>query len=70
MDLQNIVQKCVLSSPMDNAWTPTTPKGSFYLTVRTALRKHLEEHGDWDLYTNCITKEVLRASQFEPLAQK
>ncbi len=70
MDKKNIVRDGIILSPNENLWEPKIPKGSFYKTVAAALNSHLNEFGDWNLYTNCITKEVLKASEFEVLAKK
>ena len=70
MEQHNVVQDGIIMSPVDNSWSPAIPKGSFYLTVVSALRGHLRQFGDWPLYTNCITEEVFMASQFEPIAKR
>jgi hypothetical protein len=70
LDVRNVLTDGILTSPKESTWEPTLPEGSLYLTAVTALRRHLREFGDWRLYSNCITQEVLYASEFEGLAKK
>ena len=70
MNEPNIVSNAILSSPIDEMWEPVLPKGSFYKTIVSILHDHLDMYGDWNYLTNCITNEVLKASQFEVLAKK
>ncbi len=70
MEYKNVLKDRILSSSGYATWSPLTPQGSFYQALLADVHKYLDEHGDWILLKNCITKEVFWASQFEPLAKK
>ncbi len=70
MDRQNVLKDRILSSSDNESWSPSIPLGSYYQAILADVHKYLDEHGDWILLKNCITKEVFWASQFEPLAKK
>ena len=45
-------------------------KGSFYIELIEALRKKLNENGDWIWLKNCLTDDVLMASEIETLTKR
>ena len=45
-------------------------KGSFYIELMEALRKKINANGDWIWLKNCLTDDVLRASEIETLTKR
>ena len=45
-------------------------KGSFYIELMEALRKKLSTNGDWIWLKNCLTDDVLMASEIETLTKR
>ena len=45
-------------------------KGSFYIELMDALKKKLNEKGDWIWLKNCLTDDVLMASEIETLTKR
>ena len=45
-------------------------EGSFYIELMAALKKRLTENGDWIWLKNCLTDDILMASEIENLTKR
>ena len=45
-------------------------EGSFYIELMGALKEKLKTKGDWIWLKNCLTDEILKASEIESLTKR
>lgn len=68
---KNIVKDRLVLSPINHVWDPDDLEGgSFYTHLCNAVRRSIEESGDWIWLENRLTSDQMMASQFEFLAKK
>ena len=70
--MKNVIgQDGVLKAARPDEHVSLSPvKGSFYIELMEALRKKLDENGDWIWLKNCLTDDVLMASEIETLTKR
>ena len=70
--MKNVIgQDGVLKAARPDEHVSLAPvKGSFYIELMEALRKKLDENGDWIWLKNCLTDDVLMASEIETLTKR
>ena len=70
--MKNVIgQDGVLKAARPDEHVSLAPvKGSFYIELIEALRKKLNENGDWIWLKNCLTDDVLMASEIETLTKR
>ena len=54
----------------DNHIDLTPVEGSFYIELMKTLNKKLQQKGDWIWMKDCLTNEILNASEIEKLATR
>ena len=54
----------------DNHIDLTPVEGSFYIEMIKTLNKKLQQKGDWIWMKDCLTIEILNASEIEKLAKR
>ena len=61
----------ILRSPMPDDHLDLSPvNGSFYIELMQSLNKKLNAKGDWIWLKNCLTNDVLMASEIENLTKR
>jgi hypothetical protein len=61
----------ILRSPRADDHLDLSPvNGSFYIEVMQTLNERLKSKGDWIWLKNCLTNDVLMASEVEQLTKR
>lgn len=68
---KNVIKDRLVISPMNHVWNPEDLEGgSFYNHLCNAVRRNIEDSGDWIWLENRLNGDQMNASQFEHLSKK